>query len=73
MQQEDVSRSKKYDKLRNELERLNFKSEIEKERIFYLLEKYVESIDCQSSYFNEKYYFDGLKDGFQIYNFIEFN
>ena len=59
MEQEEVSRSKKYDKLRNELEKINFKSEIEKERVFNLLEKYVDSIDCQSSYFNEKYYFEG--------------
>lgn len=77
MTQDGANRTKKLNKLICELENLEFKSDDEKKSILKLVEDYVDSIDCQNSYFNEKYYFEGLKDGFEICDYFvrsyEFN
>lgn len=61
---------KQLDRLICGLGNVEFKSNEEKKNILRFIEDYVDSIDYQNSYFNEKYYFEGLKDGFEIYNFF---
>ena len=68
--QDEANRTKKLDKLICELEKLEFKSDEEKKSILKLIEDYIDSIDCQNSYFNEKYYFEGLKDGVEICDYF---
>ena len=68
--QDEANRSKKLDKLICGLEKLEVKSDDEKKNILKLIEDYIDSIDCQNSYFNEKYYFEGLKDGFEICDYF---
>lgn len=67
LKQDDANRSMKQKLLFNELEKIEFKSEDVKKKVFKLLEEYVDAIDYQCSYFNEKYYFEGLKDGINLY------
>lgn len=68
--QDKANRTKKLDILICELEKLEFNSDDEKKTILKLVEDYVNSIDCQNSYFNEKYYFEGMKDGFEICDYF---
>ena len=67
LNQDNANRGMKQKLLFNELEKIKFKSEDVKKNVFKLLEEYVDAIDYQCSYFNEKYYFEGLKDGINMY------
>ena len=68
--QDEADRANKLDRLICGLGNVEFKSDEEKKSILKLVEDYVDSIDCQNSYFNKKYYFEGLKDGFEICDYF---
>lgn len=68
--QDEANRAKKLERLICGLDNMEFKSNEEKKNILRFIEDYVDSIDYQNSYFNEKYYFEGLKDGFEICDYF---
>lgn len=71
MEKDEANRNKKYYYLQNLIEEIpNGLCKI-KDSISKAIEEYVETIDYENAYFNEKYYLNGLKDGMKLVNEIK--
>ena len=71
MEKDEANRNKKYYYLQNLIEEIpNSLCKI-KDSISKAIEEYVETIDYENAYFNEKYYLNGLKDGMKLINEIK--
>lgn len=68
---DESNKKKKYYYLNNQLNKIPYNLKSIKEGILKSLEDYIESINYENSYFNEKYYLNGLKDGIKLINEIE--
>ena len=66
MSKDYANRKKKYQHLKSQLDSIPYNLNKTKEKISKAIENYVEAIDCESSYFTEKYYLNGLKDGIKL-------
>lgn len=66
MNTDDANRKKKYYNLKSQLDKIPYNLNKVKEEISKSIEDYVETIDYQNSYFTEKYYLNGLKDGIKL-------
>ena len=71
MDKDEANRNKKYYYLKNQIENISDSSSETKDEIIKTIEEYVEVIDYENAYFNEKYYLNGLKDGFKLLNEIK--
>jgi len=63
---DDASRKKKYYALNNQLNKIPYNLNKIKKDLSKAIEEYVEAIDYENSYFNQKYYLNGLKDGIKL-------
>ena len=70
MDKDEANRNKKYYYLKNQIENISDNSNETKNEIIKTIEEYVEVIDYENAYFNEKYYLNGLKDGFKLLKII---
>lgn len=59
-----------YDK-KNQINKIPFSLNNIKDNIAKCVEDYVETIDYENAYFNEKYYLNGLKDGIKLMSEIK--
>ena len=59
-----------YDK-KNQINKIPFSLNNIKDNITKSVEEYVETIDYENAYFNEKYYLNGLKDGIKLMSGIK--
>ena len=66
MEKDKANRSKKYKYLKNQIGKIPYNLNKLKESISESIEEYVEIIDYENAYFNEKYYLNGLKDGIKL-------
>lgn len=66
MQKDEANRNKKCYYLQNQLEKNPYSLKKIKDNITKAIEQYVETIDYENAYFNEKYYLNGLKDGMKL-------
>lgn len=66
MKEYNISRSKKRECLEQELRKIPYNLKWLRESITRLLEGYIETINSENSYFCEKYYIAGLKDGIKL-------
>ena len=66
MEKDEANRIKKYNYFRNQIEKIPYNLNKLKECISKSVEEYVETIDYENAYFNEKYYLNGLKDGMKL-------
>lgn len=71
MKQDEINRNIKWQALFKEINKIPTELNNIKEKIIELLEKYINAIDCEGAYLNEKYYIAGLKDGMKIINEIK--
>ena len=71
MQKDEANRNKKYDYLQKQLEKIPYSLKKIKDNITKAIEQYVETIDYENAYFNEKYYLNGLKDGMKLMSEIK--
>lgn len=71
MEKDEANRNKKYNCLKNQIEKIPYKLNKLKEDISKSVEEYVETIDYENAYFNEKYYLNGLKDGMKLMSEIK--
>ena len=71
MDEDETNRTKKYYYLKNKIENISDSSNGTKCEIIKIIEEYVEVIDFENVYFKEKYYLNGLKDGFKLLNEIK--
>ena len=71
MQKDESNRNKKYDYLQKQLEKIPYSLKKIKDNITKAIEQYVETIDYENAYFNEKYYLNGLKDGMKLMSEIK--
>lgn len=62
----EMNRNKKYYHLKSQLEKIPHNLYKLKEQISKSIEDYIETIDYENSYFTEKYYLNGLKDGIKL-------
>lgn len=60
------NRNKKYYEMIDYIENLNLKSSLENKEIIRLIEKYIEQINVENCYMNEKFYKNGFKDGVNL-------
>ena len=63
---DDVNKKKKYYDLKNQLDKIPYNLNKIKEEISKSIEDYIETVECENSYFTEKYYLKGLKDGMKL-------
>lgn len=68
---DESNKKKKYYYLNNQLDKIPYNLKSIKEGILKYLEDYIESINYENAYFNEKYYLNGLKDGIKLMSEIE--
>ena len=66
MKEHNISRRKKRVCLEQELRNIPYNLKWLKKNIIRLLEDYIENINSETSYFCEKYYIAGLKDGIKL-------
>lgn len=66
MEKDEANRNKKYYYLKNQINKIPFSLNKIKDNITKCVEDYVETIDYENAYFNEKYYLNGLKDGIKL-------
>ncbi|MCI9246900.1 MAG: hypothetical protein HFJ30_07290 [Clostridia bacterium] len=66
MKEHNISRSKKRYYLGQELKKIPYNLKWLKASIEKLLDDYIETINPETSYFCEKYYMAGLKDGIRL-------
>ena len=66
MKENNISRSKKRCCLEQELKKIPCNLKWLKANVERLLEDYIETINSENSYFCEKYYVSGLKDGIRL-------
>lgn len=66
MDKDEANRSKKHYYLKNQINKIPFSLNKIKDNITKCVEDYVETIDYENAYFNEKYYLNGLKDGIKL-------
>ena len=71
MGKDEANRNKKYYYLKNQLEKIPYSLNKIKDNITKAIEQYVETIDYENAYFNEKYYLNGLKDGMKLMSEIK--
>ena len=71
MEKDEANRNKKYYYLQNLIEEIPNSLCKTKDSISKAIEEYVETIDYENAYFNEKYYLNGLKDGMKLVNEIK--
>lgn len=71
MEKDEANRVKKYNYLKNQIEKIPYNLNKLKDSISKSVEDYVETIDYENAYFNEKYYLNGLKDGMKLMNEIK--
>ena len=71
MEKDEAYRYKKYYYLQNQLEKIPYSLNKIKDNIKKAIEQYVETIDYENAYFNEKYYLNGLKDGMKLMSEIK--
>lgn len=71
MQKDEANRNKKCYYLQNQLEKNPYSLKKIKDNITKAIEQYVETIDYENAYFNEKYYLNGLKDGMKLMSKIK--
>ena len=71
MEKDEANRIKKYNYLKNQIEKIPYNFNKLKDSISKSVEDYVETIDYENAYFNEKYYLNGLKDGMKLMNEIK--
>ena len=71
MQKDEANRNKKYYYIKNQLEKIPYSLKKIKDNITKSIEQYVETIDYENAYFNEKYYLNGLKDGMKLMSEIK--
>lgn len=71
IKRDESNKKKKYYYLNNQLNKIPYNLKSIKEGILKSLEDYIESINYENAYFNEKYYLNGLKDGIKLMNEIE--
>lgn len=71
MDKDDTNRSKKYYYLKKQINKIPFSLNNIKDNIIKCVEDYVETIDYENAYFNEKYYLNGLKDGIKLMSEIK--
>lgn len=71
IKRDESNKKKKYYYLNNQLDKIPYNLKNIKESIVKYLEDYIESINYENAYFNEKYYLNGLKDGIKLMNEIE--
>lgn len=68
---DESNKKKKYYYLNNQLNKIPYNLKSIKECILKSLEDYIECINYENAYFNEKYYLNGLKDGIKLMSEIE--
>ncbi len=66
MKENNISRSQRRYYLDQELKKIPYNLKWLRESITKLLENYIETISSETSYFCEKYYITGLKDGIKL-------
>lgn len=66
MKENNISRSQRRYYLDQELKKIPYNLKWLRESITKLLENYIETINSETSYFCEKYYITGLKDGIKL-------
>ena len=66
MNRDDANRKKKYYNLKSKLDKIPHSLNKVKEEISKSIEDYVETIEYDNTYFTEKYYLNGLKDGIKL-------
>ena len=66
MKEHNISRSKKRYYLEQELKKIPYNLKWLKASIEKLLDDYIETINSETSFFCEKYYMAGLKDGIKL-------
>lgn len=71
MKKDEANRNKKHYYLKNQINKIPFSLNKIKDNITKCVEDYVETIDYENAYFNEKYYLNGLKDGMKIMSEIK--
>ena len=71
MEKDEANRNKKYNCLKKQIEKIPYNLNKLKECISKSVEEYVETIDYENAYFNEKYYLNGLKDGMKLMSEIK--
>ena len=71
MDKDEANRSKKQYYLKNQINKIPFSLNKIKDNITKCVEDYVETIDYENAYFNEKYYLNGLKDGIKLMSEIK--
>ena len=71
MGKDEANRNKKYCYLQKQLEKIPYGLNKIKDSISKSVEEYVETIDYENAYFNEKYYLNGLKDGIKLMSEIK--
>ena len=71
MGKDEANRNKKYCNLQKQLEKIPYGLYKIKDSISKSVEEYVETIDYENAYFNEKYYLNGLKDGIKLISEIK--
>ena len=65
------NRKIEYYNLKKQLDKIPYTYEDIKQEILKIIENYVEAINYENSYFTEKYYLNGLKDGIKLMNETE--
>ena len=71
IKRDESNKKKKYYYLNNQLNKIPYNLKSIKEGILKSLEDYIDSINYENAYFNEKYYLNGLKDGIKLMSEIE--
>ena len=71
MEKDEANRIKKYNYFKNQIEQIPYNLNKLKDSISKSVEDYVETIDYENAYFNEKYYLNALKDGVKLMNEIK--
>ena len=71
MGKDEANRNKKHAYLQKQLEKIPYNLNKIKDSILKSIEDYVETIDYENAYFNEKYYLNGLKDGIKLMSEIK--
>lgn len=71
MDKDEANRTKKHYYLKKQINKIPFSLNNIKDNIIKCVEEYVETIDYENAYFNEKYYLNGLKDGIKLMSEIK--
>ena len=71
MEKDEANRINKYNYFKNQIEKIPDNLNKLKDSLLKSVEDYVETIDYENAYFNEKYYLNGLKDGIKLMSEIK--